>query len=105
MQRLVERLKIQKHEADEWSYDRGREDGKEWAIEFATYSDLVNWSKVPTNENYLNGVPLPEAADVEYVVEAEKDATDAGEALDRHRYAVGFLEAVREVWHSVSSEL
>lgn len=107
MTRLIERLRIERRSADDWSYDSGREDGQAWAINYATYGQLRRWAGVPTNERYTDGMPFPHDDDgaEEIFLEAKTTAEEAGEFLEEDAYARGFLDAVGEIWNKVEGEL
>ena len=110
MEKLVQRLRIEKDEGSGWSYKRGGEDGQEWAIDGASYSELVEWTNpdllhaIRQGQHFLNGVPFPESAEDRHN-DAEASAKEAGEAFDHDAYATGFLEAMGEVWLQVRDRI
>ena len=106
MEKLVQRLRIEKEEASEWSYQKGGEDGQKWALEDATYSELVDWSSPEYLANSFNEMPFPESeAAVEWRQAALDMAREIGEFFDDDSYARGFLEAVRHVWEEVKDRV
>ena len=67
-------------------------------MEAVTYDDLLYWSQVSPNEEYINGIPLP---GYDMFQEGEKNL-DVGSTLHYNAYARGYLEAIRDVWESPS---
>lgn len=107
MEKLVQRLKIQKQESTQWSTKQGAEDGQHWAISDATYAEIVKWSDRGMLDNpYIDDLPLPDSAhDEESYNDLRELADDCGEVLDDQAYARGFLEAVGEVWLQVENKV
>ena len=106
MEGLIARLKIEKAEASEWSYNEGKDNGENWVIENASYQELVQWGDVPLYENYINGMPFPDTAEAsEWYRNAEELASNFDELFDHDAYATGFLKAVHEIWVRVQHQL
>ena len=109
MKRLVDRLRIQKQAASDWSFEQGREDGERWAIEDAAYSDLVELCGISPHERYIDGLEavlwqaIPDG--IEISEGALERADQESQAYVGDAYAEGFLNAAHEVWQKVAPEL
>ena len=85
-----------------WCLYRGRKDGERWCTEEATYSQLAEWSDLPSFVHYMGTMPFPfdvEAAVTRYE-SAKSDAAESGIQFDHQYYANGFLESVYELWQT-----
>ena len=85
-----------------WSLYRGRKDGESWSTGEATYSQLAEWSDLPSFVHYMGAMPFP--FDVETAVKhyesARSDAAELSLEFDHEHYANGFLESVYELWQT-----
>ena len=107
MEKLVQRLRIEKEQSSEWSYQKGGEDGQKWAIEDATFGELVEWSNSELVRNtFRDGVPFPESEEAQGWHQGTEDmARDMGEFFNHDAYAQGFLESVGGVWEQVRNRV
>ena len=108
MTRVVERLKLQRQEPLDASYDMGLEHGEAWAIDNASYQQFRTWSFYHHNpiEWYEMGEeshPFPKD-DSSASAYRQKAATSLV-PFEWHWYAVGFLDAVCEVWEQVKGRV
>jgi len=122
---LVQRLKIQKAEANDRSYAQGQEDGQTWAIREASYQELGSWGagthhyRDPKNEyewnishTYFDGdgplyeIPFPEGPTAQAHLKSTRTAAeDENQVFEILSYHTGFKDAVREIWNQVKGEL
>jgi hypothetical protein len=126
MRGLIQRLKIQKGEANDRSHAQGQEDGKNWAIREATYQELGSWGR-PNVHHYrapkniyeadvsaafdetgeiMFEISLPDSrAAIRYLDTRQKAAESEDQPFEFPSYQAAFLDAVREVWNQVKGEL
>lgn len=107
MERLVKRLQATRAEESEWSHNLGREHGLSWAMDEASYGDLVQWSNPELlRSNFTNEMPFPDTSDAMGWYESGQEiARDESQFFDHDAYAKGFLEAAAEVWEKVRGKL
>ncbi len=107
MEKLVKRLQATRAEEAEWSHSLGRDHGLSWAMDEASYGDLVEWSNSELlRSNFINGMPFPDTAEAqEWAQSAQEMARDEQQYFDHDAYARGFLEAAAEVWEKVRGKL
>ena len=107
MEGLIQRLMAQRREETNWAYDTGSEAGRAWAIEDASYSDLIKWSEVSLGEDHLNDIPFPfeNVAAEDLYKKAQGIASNENQFFDHGGYARGFLESVRQVWNGVKDKV
>ena len=124
MKGLVQRMRIQRAEANDLSYLLGQEDGQHWAIREATYQELHRWG--PDRTLYREPRDEWEFQDAlirydggPYLVEDTFPSGTAQQLLEKRRLAMennaqvfepqafqmGFLASVRAVWSQVKEEL
>ena len=125
MNGLVQRLKIQKAEANDRSYAMGQEDGQTWSIREASYQELGSWGPNVTHyrdpkteweynlsSSYIDGegplfeIQFPESPTaVAHLKSRIKAAQDEDQVFEALSYHTGFKDAVREIWDRIKSEL
>lgn len=124
MKGLVQRLRIQRAEANDLSHHYGREDAQNWAIREATYQELQRWGpnrtlyRDPKNHwewempDTLDPDGNPLVKDVfptgtaEKLLGARRVAMEKdNQVFETRAYQMGFLDTVREVWSQVKEEL
>jgi len=99
MEKLVKRLQATRAEEAERSHSLGRDHGLSWAMDEASYGDLVEWSNSELlRSNFINGMPFPDTSDAQESYEcAQETARDERQYFDHDAYTRGFLEAAAEV--------
>ena len=107
MERLIMRLRASREGDAQGSYDRGRTDGYRWAMNEATYGELVFMENSQESLVLASGdqrFPFTEqiANDLEYAQDKAKENADY---FDVDAYTRGYLEAAGEVWRGVQGLL
>jgi len=105
METALDRLRLSKQKFEIGEEDRGMEEGKEWAMQYAEYADLQRIGNIPGHVLEHDGFSLgallklfeDESVDKEYFFGDEKNVSDAR--------VTGFLKGVQNFWNDARSRL
>jgi hypothetical protein len=105
MEQLIERLRIQKQQAEQYCYTLGAEKGREWAIKEGNFDDLVFYTS-NTYERDNGMLKLPGDWDTEHSWDdLTQHVEGMGKFYDRDAFKKGFLDAIADVWDAVKDKI
>ena len=106
MEQLIERLRIQKQQAEPVCYSLGAEKGREWAIKEASFDDLVYYTNPGSHARAHGELEFPGDLDTEHYWDDLRQYVDGmGKFYDPDAFKKGFRDAVDDVWNAVKDKI
>lgn len=91
LESAIERLRREKDELKQQDYEEGVKEGREWALQRATYEEL---------STYEENDSLPEHIET-WLNERRHD----GEVIDYDAFYEGWFKAVEEIWEAIKDKI